>query len=107
MSEENTVPESVQATEPVAAVPVAERQVFKMADDLISMIRELVQLSLLTGTNVVDHFRALQMEATEEKPSYLTVTPEYVQAYNTMILKLNEEAKRHQEEMQKTPAIED
>lgn len=103
MSENN----EQQQTPPVTEATSPERQVFKMSDDLISMVRELVQLSLLTGTNVVDHFRALQVEAVEGKPSHLTVTPEYVQAYNSMILKLNEEAKHHQEEMQKTPAIEE
>lgn len=83
------------------------RMVFKMSDDLIAMIRELVQLSLLTGTNIVDHLRSIQIEPVEEKPVYLTVTPEYVEAYNAMITKLNEEALKKQEELQKTLAVEE
>jgi hypothetical protein len=84
-----------------------QRQVFKMSDDLIAMVRELVQLSFLTGTNIVDHFRAVQMEQVEGKPLFLTVTPEYVAAYNDMVQKLNEAALKRQEEMQKTVAVEE
>lgn len=84
-----------------------KREVFKMSDDLISMIRELIQLSLLTGTNIVDHLRAMQVEPAGDKPTHLTVTPEYVEAYNAMILKLNDQAIAMQEEMQKTAAVEE
>ncbi len=78
----------------------AERHVFKLGDDAILMIRELIQLSILTGTNIVDHFRAMQLEPVEGKEMYLTVTPEYLDGYNAMVLKLNEEAVEMQKQAQ-------
>lgn len=88
--------------------PVADsREIFKMSDDVISIVRELIQLSLLTGTNIVDHLRAIQLERVEAGHATLTLAPEYVEAYNAMILSLNEEAVKKQAEMQKTPAIEE
>jgi len=87
-------------------VPVTQ-QALKMSDDLISMVRELVQFSLLTGTNIVDHFRAVQMELMPSKPGYITLTANYVKAWNTMVLELNEQAAKQQAEMQKTEATED
>lgn len=83
------------------------REVFKMSDDVISIVRELIQLSLLTGTNIVDHIRAIQLEPVEAGAGVLTLTPEYVKAYNEMITTLNEQALAHQTEMQKTVAVED
>lgn len=83
------------------------RKVYKMSDDLIGMVREIIQLSLLTGTNIVDHLRSIQMEPVEGKEVYLTVTPEYVEAYNKMVLSLNEQALKMQEEMQKTAAVDE
>lgn len=91
----------------VEKVAPAERQVFKLSDDAILMVRELIQLSLLTGTNIVDHFRALQMEPIDGKAHLLAPTPEYIDAYNDMVKKLNEEALKQQEEAQKTAAVEE
>jgi hypothetical protein len=68
----------------------SDRPTFKMTDDLIAMIRELVQLSLLTGTNIIDHMRALVTEITPD--GRVTVTPEYIQAYNTMVSQLASQA---------------
>lgn len=94
MTEENVT----EATLP------SDRKVFKLSDDAILMVRELIQLSLLTGTNIVDHFRAFQLEPVEGKTHMLSPTPEYIEAYNAMVIKLNEDAIRQQEEAQKTVA---
>lgn len=77
-----------------------EKKYFKVSDELIGMIRELVQLALLTGTNIVDHMRALVVEETPDG-RFITVAPEYIQAYNDMIEKLNKEAEEKIAEMQK------
>lgn len=84
-----------------------ERKVYKLGDDAILMIRELIQLSILTGTNVIDHFRAMQLESNEEKEVYLSVTPEYIEGYNEMVNKLNEAAVKMQEEAQKKVVVDD
>jgi len=87
--------------------PPSNRAIFQMSDDAISMIREIVQLSLLTGTNIVDHLRAIQLEPTTDRHDRLTVTPEYVSAYNEMVMKLNEEAEAQRKLMQQTAAVDD
>lgn len=65
--------------------------VFKMGDDLIAVVRELVQLSILTGTNIVDHLRAIHIEVDAETGK-LIPTVQYVEAYNTMVQDLQKQA---------------
>jgi len=84
---------------------VKPKTVYKMHDNLIVMVREIIQLSLLTGTSIVDHFRALQIEPLAEDPRYLTVTPEYVEAYNVMIKRMNDELTQKQADMQGEEAL--
>lgn len=69
-----------------------ERKTFKLSDDIIALVRDLLQLSLLTNSNIIDHLRAVVVEAETARPQYLTLTPEYVEAYNAHIEKLNQEA---------------
>jgi len=78
-----------------------EKKYFKMNDDLIGMIRELVQLALLTGTNIVDHLRAIVIEVAPHDKRFVTVAPEYVEAYNKMVEDLNRQAEEKYAEMQK------
>lgn len=63
-----------------------EKKVYKLSDDVIALVRELVQLSLLTGTNIIDHFRAIQLE--ELEPGKLFPTEVYVNDYNRMVEEL-------------------
>ena len=67
----------------------------KMSDDLIAVVRELVQLSLLTGTNIVDHLRAIEVEVDSETGK-LIPTVEYVEAYNSMVQELIDRAQEAQ-----------
>lgn len=86
MSEENQTQEEQQ-----------ERESFRMGDDLIAVVRELIQLSLLTGTNIVDHMRAVRCEVVDG-----TVIPtiEYIEAYNSQIEELAKQAQAEAESMQ-------
>lgn len=79
----------------------APRVILKLSDDAILMVRELIQVSILTGTNIVDHFRGMQLEVS---PSGLTPTPEYIEAYNNMVKKMNEEMVARQETAQQSVA---
>lgn len=76
-----------------------EKKVLKFSDDVIVVIREMVQLSLLTGTNVIDHFRSIRLVETEN--GYITVTEEFVEAYQKMLKDLEEQAAKLQEEAEK------
>jgi hypothetical protein len=71
-----------------------ERKTYKFSDDFIALVRDLLQLSLLTNTNIIDHLRAVivEPENTEARAHYLTLTPEYVEAYNLHIEELNKKA---------------
>jgi len=71
---------------------------FKMGDDLIAVVRELVQLSLITGTNIVDHLRSIEMEMDTET-NKLVPTVEYVEAYNSMVEELVEKANQAQKKL--------
>ena len=79
-----------------------KKQVFKMGDDLIAVVRELVQLSFLTGTNIVDHLRAVLVEKDPETGK-LVPTEEYIVAYDEMVTGLNEQAMKAQQEAMGVP----
>jgi len=70
---------------------------FRMGDDLIAVVRELIQLSLLTGTNIVDHMRAVRCEVIE---GTVVPTTEYIEAYNSQIEELARRAQEEAEAMQ-------
>ena len=73
------------------------KETFRMGDDLIAVIRELIQLSLLTGTNIVDHMRAVRVEMVE---GAVVPTVEYIEAYNAQIEELAKQAQEQTAEMQ-------
>jgi len=73
---------------------IESTRLYKLDDNVIGMIREIVQLSILCGNNIVDHLRAVVLEANPEDPRFLTLSPGYVESYNRMIASLNEEATR-------------
>lgn len=74
-----------------------KRTVFRVSDDLIAVFRELVQLSLLTGTNIVDHMRAVRVEVVDGQ---VVPTEEYVTQYNAYIEELERQAEALRAEMQ-------
>jgi hypothetical protein len=69
-----------------------DRTLYKLDDNVIAMVRELVQLSLLTGTNIVDHLRSVVVEKHPEDQRFLTLCPEFVESYNSMVTALNKKA---------------
>lgn len=85
MSEETTTTES-------------NRTFYKIDDNVIAMVRELVQLSLLTGTNIVDHLRSVVVEVHPEDKRFVTLCPEYVESYNRMVENLNKQAEEKMQE---------
>ncbi len=89
MSEENT------------NMPETNRTLYKVDDNVIAMVRELVQLSLLTGTNIVDHLRSLVLEVHPEDKRFVTLSPEFVHSYNRMVDALNKQAEEQMLENEK------
>ena len=76
------------------------RTFYKLDDNVIAMVRELVQLSLLTGTNIVDHLRSVVVEKHPEDQRFLTLCPEFVESYNRMVETLNKQAEEQMLEAQ-------
>ena len=72
---------------------------YKLSDDTIILIRELIQLSFLTGTPIIDHFRAMRLELDGNQ---ILPAEEYVEEHNKVVSKLNEQAEEAQLRAQKT-----
>ena len=75
-----------------------------MSDDAIAVVRELIQLSILTGTNIVDHMRAIRLELVD---GVVFPTQEYVDAYNAQIEELTKKAEELQAQMQAQQATDE
>ena len=67
---------------------------FKFDDSVISTIAKTLQLALLTGTDVVDNLR--QIEVQENENGTLSVTPNYNSQFEHWIAKMLEELEAHQ-----------
>ena len=63
----------------------------KLSDDSIGMIRDLLQLSILLGINIIDNLRAMRFEVNPATGN-LVPAEEYVVAYNAMIMDLEAKA---------------
>lgn len=51
----------------------------KLSDEVISQIAKLVQLAILSGTDVVDHLRLMRVVSDEDDVSSLVLSDEYRQ----------------------------
>ena len=78
-----------------------DKKTFLMGDDLIAVVRELVQLSIVTGTNVVDHFRRIEIEVDEETQK-LIPTEDYIEKYNETISILLDKAEKAMKALEET-----
>ena len=73
---------------------MSEQKTFKFDDTVISTIAKTLQLALLTGTDVVDNLR--QIEVQENANGTLSVTPNYNSQFEHWVAKLLEELEAHQ-----------
>lgn len=85
---------------------MSDKKVLKLGDDLIAVVRELVQLSLLTGTNIVDHLRAIHVEVDDETKK-LIPTNEYINSYNEMILNLQKQVDENLSQLEDVSELEE
>lgn len=61
----------------------------KLSDNTIAQLVKLLQLGILTGTDVVDQFRTIELV---EKDGLLDPDPEYLELFEKNIQKLQNEA---------------
>jgi len=67
-----------------------ETVTFKLADETIAQIAKLLQVAILTGTDVVDNIRQLELCI---KEGYLVMTDEYSENFETNIGRMVEQTK--------------
>lgn len=54
------------------------KQVYKISDDVISRIVQIIQEALFTGIDCVDIMRQLELEVSDDDASVLTLPEEYI-----------------------------
>jgi len=63
------------------------RIVYRLDDSVVMQVLRLMQIGLLTGTDVTDHFRMLALEPSADGEK-LVLTPEYIEHDAAVIDKL-------------------
>ena len=61
---------------------------FKLTDNTIAHIVKLLQIGLLEGTDVSDHFRRISLEADDEGNLYLS--EDYEESFNESLEKMEQ-----------------
>lgn len=61
-------------------------QTYTMTDDTIGHVAQLLQVAILTGTDIIDHFRSARF--TVNTSGELTLHPEYAENFNSNIQKM-------------------
>ena len=64
----------------------------KLSDQVIAEISRLLQVALLTGTDVVDNLRLIEVEVDEDYANNVILTNAYVKKAETNIEKMVSEA---------------
>lgn len=67
-----------------------EKNVYTFSNNLVATIAQLIQLAILTGTDVYDHLLTLQTVGDDE--GKLVVAPEYQEKLNAEVLRLTQKA---------------
>ena len=70
-----------------------ENKFYRVGDDVIAQVARILQLSLLTGTDVVDHMRNLKLE--EHEDGVLGLTDEYIKYEKVMIESLMDDLSKN------------
>jgi hypothetical protein len=65
--------------------------IYKLSDEVITQIAKLVQIGILTGTDVVDNLRMLEVTTSESNSDNLVLSEEYRDRSESHIEKLMSE----------------
>ena len=77
-------------------------QRYNLSDEFIAQLAKLLQMALLTGTNLADNLRLVQVTTNDEQK--VVLTEEYKQNFEANIEKMLAEAEGIKEEMRSTIA---
>ena len=64
---------------------------YKLSDETIGQIAKLVQLEILTGTDVVDNLRLMRVTLSDEGSDTLDPTVEYLEVFESNLQKLQDQ----------------
>ena len=67
---------------------MATKKKYTLSDDAISNLVKLLQLGLLTGTDIADNFRTLELVVEDDK---LVPSPDYLETLESNIQKMQEQ----------------
>lgn len=77
---------------------------YKLSNGVIANIIQLLQLSMMTGTDISDQFRNISLRPSDLVEGKLDLSPEYAQSHEDMISGLTKEAEVLSEKLQKEEA---
>ncbi len=60
-----------------------ETQILKLSDNTISHLAKIIQVAILTGTDLIDHMRMIEMTLDENKS--IILNPEYEERFENII----------------------
>ena len=66
----------------------------KLHDTAIAHVAKVLQVALLTGTDIIDHLRMIELE---EKDGFMHLNEEYEKNHNLSIEKMLEQAQKEEE----------
>ena len=70
-------------------------ETYKLSDQTIGQIAKLVQIAMLTGTDIIDNLRDMEITLGEE--GTLVHSPDYSEKFSTKVKKMKQEAVNIQE----------
>ena len=70
---------------------------YKLSDQIISEIAKLLQMAIITGTDIVDNLRTIEVEMSDDM---LVLTNDYINTSTNNINKLEKEAERLSQDCQ-------
>ncbi|HIJ11162.1 TPA: hypothetical protein HA278_03845 [Candidatus Woesearchaeota archaeon] len=80
---------------------MSENKTFKFDDAVIAVIAKTLQLAILTGTDIVDNLRTIEVQ--ENENGTLGITPNYNSQFEHWIAKMLEELEAQQNTTNEEP----
>jgi len=67
---------------------MAKKKVYKLSDDAIAQVVKLLQLGILSGTDIADNFRTLELVIEGDR---LVPSPDYIETLETSIQRMQDQ----------------
>lgn len=67
---------------------MVKKKVYKLSDDAIAQVVKLLQLGILSGTDIADNFRTLELVIEGDR---LVPSPDYIETLETSIQRMQDQ----------------